>query len=289
MRKGLALVIGVAGMIGATGAGAAALVEQGDSESTTLMYIEGTKMRSETHQQGGYAIADYRAKTLYMIDPVRKQVLDMSAITWPEGGAAQKVDTSGVKASLDKVGKGPTIAGYDTEHYVLKANGRKCEDLYVSRAAARDAGFEVLIAEESSKELMAANAMNGDECDLAEYKLIDSAEFGWPLRTVDAQGTVTEVIRIETNAKLPPGGFELPAGFEIVDYGQLIGSSSMNAPEPEYQDIPDEVYDDEDEMYDEEYGADDYEDSEEYPEDTAEEDLGDTLRGFFERFNEDDQ
>ena len=44
-----------------------------------------------------------------------------------------------------------------------------------------------------------------------------------PMRVQSANGKlVSEIVRIEKNAKLPPNAFTVPAGYQVEDAGQLM-------------------------------------------------------------------
>lgn len=233
---------------------AATLIEERDSESTVLMYIEKGKMRTETPGESGYALLDLRGRKMFMIDPAEKNVVDMSSMMFPQETGQAPAVRGAANPALEKIGSGPEIAGYKTEHYVLTANGRKCQELFTSKEAFADSGWADLWNDvgESMKDMAAAEE-DADDCDVAEAELIDPAEIGWPLKTIQADGETTEVVRIERDAVVPPGGFEIPAGYTVISMqemfsGALIGGAlapgaakaEEQTPDSEERDYPEE-------------------------------------------------
>lgn len=207
-------------------AGAAALIEQRDGEATALMYIEGGKMRIETRGQPDYALMDLKSRSMFLVNPTEKRALDMSAgFRQKPGEHTAKVE---VDARLEKQGAGPEIAGYATEHYVLRANGKKCQDIYASRQAFRDSGWAELW-DDFGKAFKEMSTGGEDPCDIADETVVDPAEVGWPLKTVTADGDVMETVRIENNVAPPAGGFDVPADYQVMSLQQMLQEMIGNA------------------------------------------------------------
>jgi len=207
-------------------ADAAALIEQRDGEATALMYIEGGKMRIETRGQPEYALMDLKSRSMFLVNPTEKRALDMSA------GFRQKAGEAGVKAAVDarleKKGAGPEIAGYATEHYVLIANGKKCQDIYASRQAFRDSGWAELW-DDFGKAFKEMSTGGEDPCDIADETVVDPAKVGWPLKTITADGDVMETVRIENNVATPAGGFDVPVGYHVISLQDMVSEMIRNS------------------------------------------------------------
>lgn len=204
---------------------AATLIEERDSESVSQMWVEGGRMRAQARGEPGYMLMDLRKRTMLMVNTQRKQVVDMSATVFGRRGASAAGAGSGATGTLRRVGDGPTIAGYATEHYVVEVDGETCEELYVSRQAFRDSGWAELWAEtgKAFKEMAAEDeGEDADPCDIADVQAADPAKIGWPLKTVYPDGESTTIVRIQKNAPLPPGGFEVPAGYKVISMQQMM-------------------------------------------------------------------
>jgi hypothetical protein len=65
---------------------------------------------------------------------------------------------------------------------------------------------------------------NIDPCQRAATRFSDHAEdIGVPLRVTTGDGQlVSEVVRIEKNARLPPNAFAIPAGYQMQNTGQMM-------------------------------------------------------------------
>lgn len=218
------MIVGFLGILGYSATlNAATLLEVAlDGEVGYKMWIEGNKLRQDV--EGGYVmLMDWDAGTAYMINTAEGIAMDTSHIMAAKPGKKdQKRSVDGI--SVDKVGAGPTIAGYETVHYRISVDGEDCENIYTSTKVIRDIGADIFDRLQS----MADNDDDdmdygyGDPCDKAD-EAYDLAKLGYPMRTEDASsGEVIEVTRIEVDAKLPDGGFEVPAGIQIMDMNQMM-------------------------------------------------------------------
>jgi hypothetical protein len=298
MRYGMLVVCGLACTSVPGSVSAVTLIEQADGESTTLMYVDGAKLRTEDGGGEGYGLMDLEKRTMYLVNPREGTAFDMSSTMWKATASADS-NAVPVDAKLEKMGSGPEIAGYATEHYALFANGSKCQDLYLSRKAFDDSGF----AEQWDSISTAWQEMDldrNDACDAAEVEALDYRKHGWPLRTVHRdsmhEGQFEETIRIEQGAAMPPGGFALPTGYTVVSFQEMMGSlqgQNMGGAADWTDDDADDEYGDDgyDEEFDDEYDHDPFDDEEQADEEAQEaaEDLGDRLKGFMGQFKNDGQ
>lgn len=286
MKLKLSIICGLICLAGVQNAPAATLIEQYDADSTITIYIDGARMRTETSGEGAYGLMDLKKRKLLMVNPAEKTVMDMSSMAWPENPAKGGDDHEKVKAKLEKIGDGPTIAGYKTVHYVLKANGKKCNDIYASRKAFKDTGWAETWVE-NGRALREANFDTADACEIADYDAADPSEIGWPLKVVEADGQFTEIVRIEQDAKLPAGGFEVPENYKVVSLATMMRSMPMD----DYGDGDDDepVYSDE-EDYDQDYEEGDSEEEgfgeemQEEIEQEVKENVKDRVKGFMKKF-----
>lgn len=216
----------IAGFVGALAysatLNAATLIEMADDGEVMKMWLEGTKLRQDA--EGGYVIMDWDAGKWYFVNLDGGMVIDLSHMLSAKsgtGGPGQGVDG----ASVDKVGGGPTIAGYDTVHYEISIDGEPCQDIFVSTKAMRDIGSNDVFERLQSMDQDDDEDMDfgyGSPCDQAD-QAYDLSKLGFPMRIEETEsGEVFEVRRIEVDAKLPDGGFELPAGMQIMDMSQMM-------------------------------------------------------------------
>ncbi len=192
------------------------------------MWLEGDKLRQDA--EGGYVLMDWDARTFYMVNTDDGMAIDLSYILAAQPGAGK--GGRGVDgASVDKVGSGPTIAGYDTVHYEVKVDGEHCQDVFVSKKAMQDVGADDIFARLQSMDEDDDDDMDfgyGSPCDEAD-QAYDLSELGFPLRIEEMEsGEVFEVRRIVLGATLPDGGFAVPAGMQIMDMSQMMQGMPMD-------------------------------------------------------------
>jgi hypothetical protein len=288
---------------------AASLVETKREEGGDVMYVDGYRMMINSPDADFRMIMDLGQKKAFMINPKNKTVMDMSEATWKalkeagEQKAPPKVD-----ARLEKVGSGPEIAGYDTTHYKIYADGHVCAEKWTSRKALEDSGFDEIW--DKYGEFLVSASIDGDShpCELAEYQVFRDDKYGMALKEIDHNCETNEVLRIERNAQVNRSDFELPADYKVLKLPAYSGSMTqghlqedgtwswgqwegMDCSEKrdEYAGMGGDFMDDEyfDEEYaDEEYADEDYVDEEYAEEDFDEEveDLGEEIKGKFKGF-----
>ncbi len=217
------VIVGAAGMLMYSATlSAATLIEMVNGGTASTMWLEGAKLRQDT--EGGYVLMDWDARTVYMVNTAEGMAIDVSHMLAAKPGADNsKRGVDG--ASVDKVGDGPKIAGYDTVHYEISIHGEPCQDIFVSKKAMRDVGAADIFDRLQSMDQDDDDDMDygyGNPCDEAD-QAYDLSKIGFPLRIEEMEsGEVFEVRRIEVDAKLPDGGFALPAGLQIMDMSQLM-------------------------------------------------------------------
>ena len=251
MRYHWFTVCGLACLAAAQCLSAASLIEETDGESTSLLYVEGGKLRVEEAGSGNYAVIDPGNRSFVMVNPADRTAVDMSANVWGAQAGGAPAAAASVEARLEKVGAGPAIAGYETMHFTLLANGKPCQDLYVSRQAFEDAGLATLWAG-GGNALREMHVDPSDPCDLAEQKALDYEEHGLPLKTVHREsmhaGQFEEVKRIEKDVPAPAGGFGVPTGYQMISLEAMMGAYMQ------------EDTDEDDSWGEEDYGDEEYRD-----------------------------
>jgi hypothetical protein len=214
------MYFGLAGtMMCSAGPQAATLMEMESEGETMKIWIQGAKMRMDA--EGAYMLMDWEASKMYVVNPAEGMAMDMSHVfaAQPTGG-----EDSGPTPVVSKVGDGPEIAGYDTVHYKISVEGEHCQDIYTSKKAYKDLDAEDLF--ERIQKLSATDMEGMDEwssaCDYAD-KGLDFGNLGFPMRTEYVEsGGVDEVRRIVPDAGQPGGGFDVPAGLEVMDMSQMM-------------------------------------------------------------------
>jgi len=237
-------------------ASAALLIEgrstDGSDVQNYISYMEGQNSRMGGKDSKQYVLMNWQSKTFYVVDTATKQATDMS-ISLKQGAPAQKCPQPEVDAVLERVGAGPTMAGYPTVHYIVKADGKACEEVYASREAMADLSH--LIDTFRDMQDRDDDDIGRSKCDIASDKVVDLGKIGWPLKTVTlrggGKGHIDEVLRIERNASVPAGFFNVPSGYKIIKPEELYpgmataggAGSPMQLPCPsldEYDDYDDE-------------------------------------------------
>ena len=219
---------------------AATVIESRDGQGEgQKVWIEESKMRVESSSEQSYMLLDADRKTMYVVDTQEKTVMDMSSILRKES-APGKVKPS---VTVQSRGKGPVVAGYATQHYQFSVNGTKCTDEYLSVQAMKDVeSAEIFAAMEQLGAMgMEMGAMaDMDPCETVGFALQDTyAQYGFPLRIVDRYGSLdTEVLKIEKHATLPPGGFEVPAGYPVKSFDAMMQQNMREMEMPSMQEMP---------------------------------------------------
>jgi hypothetical protein len=184
-------------------------------------WVDGTQLRVETEDSAQYMLMDFSQHKLYLVHPENSQVMDMSKIV--AGFGADSQDQLISRHTVLHLGKGPVIAGYQTEHYRINVNGEKCFDSFTSTQAVDDFALQAFI--DGMKEMFPKNDLlmqKEDPCSKAE-KILDYKQIGLPLKiSKKNSGKTYVVIKLEKNASVPEGGFTVPQDFHIIDYGEMI-------------------------------------------------------------------
>lgn len=214
------LAVGLAGML-ALPAMAATLVEyrDGEDEPPTQMWIDGTTARFESPgQPGQYTVFDMKTGKSYGVDSNKRQIVEFDF----GGETDEPRQAPDFDIGLEDQGDGPTIAGYPTRHYLLVAEGEICAEYFLSKQAMKDAGLQAFTRALAS--MVQVDLEDPEPCDVADDQMSERyLDYGLPLREVDAEGELeTEIVRIQRNAKLPAGGFSLPATYKRLTMEEFI-------------------------------------------------------------------
>lgn len=189
-------------------------------------------------------LIDYKAQSIHAVDTSRRYAMDMSspAPARHEHGDFDFASVPPPAVRMERMGAGPTIAGYETVHYRVLVEGRRCFDEYLAPAALDDDGIrqfiKVMAAGTNDAEHRVLVQLTDPErlCD-AVTDLIDDhyPRLGIPLRTLDARGhEVHRVTRIDTTASHDAAMFRIPDGYEILTRAQVM---EREAPPPSSDEI----------------------------------------------------
>jgi len=191
-------------------------VKNEDGAITQIM-SNGKKARINMAPEPGYILYDYDKKTMHVVMPEENKVMDMTRPSTPETDAKNKV-----KVSLTKLGSGEKIAGYHTQKYTLKANGKNCGTIYGSQAALKNPEITQLFTglqemAKSQNSMMGGLSLSQDACQRADMELSTYVKtLGIPLRSLDINGAMTsDVVSIDTKVTLSANNFALPKNSPI--------------------------------------------------------------------------
>lgn len=219
------------------------VTNKGPQGKEQKVYISAEGARMEAHQAGQYVLMQFEGGKMYAINPQQKQVLDLNTAP-PAPSAAQlppgmpkPAPAPEVKAELIKVGLGPEIAGFKTEHYQVKANGEVCENEYLSAEALEVPHIKAFmkqmqsLSEKRKQQRGNLPFMRVPPCvEAAEKVSAQYLQLGLPLRTENAKGEVrNEVSSINTDATAPAGSFELPKDYAVVDPAAMLRNAMRHA------------------------------------------------------------
>jgi hypothetical protein len=317
MRLSVALLLGLAF---AADLWAVSLVETKREEGTDTTYVHGYRMLITGFEGGGRMVMDLEKKQTLMINDRSKSVVDMSEAAWKALGDSASQELPKVDARLENLGAGPKIAGYETVHYVIYADGKKCAEKWTSKEALEDTGLDE-VWEEFGDFLEAANVdPDSHPCELAEFQTFRFNKQGFALKEIDHNCETSEVLRIERGVDFDTSAFEIPGDYKVVKFP--VSASNMNygstgwgewegmdcSRDPwgnpagvlggDYMDeeyLDDEYADEEymdDEYADEAYLEEDYNDESDMADeedDEAEDGLEEKLKGFMSKFRKKDK
>jgi hypothetical protein len=210
----------------------------GKNGSQTQVMMDGKKSRIDMGREQGYVLIDYDRQTMLAVIPEQKQILDMSGDMPSLSGRS----VPRVRTELIPGGRGPAIAGYSTEMFKLKANGKACGTLFGSKAAMETAGIANLFNSmkamvEKQRAAMGSYAAMMDDCTRANMDFASYAsKMGVPMRMLDNRGNVvSEIKSINTNVALPANAFTLPKGYKTVTMAEQMNGTRQGIKQAQRQ------------------------------------------------------
>lgn len=221
---------------------AATLIDvQSGPDGHTQVMMDGNQSRIDMGKGQGYMLIDYEKQTMVAVMPEQEQILDMSGELPSLGGkSAPKI-----KTELLSVGSGPTIAGYATEIFTVKANGKVCGTLFGSKAAMQTTGISRLFDSMKTMADKQRAAMGGyagmiDVCTRVNMDFASQSDrVGVPMKMLDDNGkTVSEINSININATLPANVFTLPQDYKTVSLADQMNQVTQGVSQAKRQ-MPD--------------------------------------------------
>jgi len=235
---------------------AATVIERTEMGNTQKFTITEHHARIQGSDSNSYTQMDLQKRKVYMVNTKEKRMVEMDIIgqlpkppqgmpsgrdsqqpyrqappwNYSQRGRQPPPRSQTIKAELVKQGDGPTIAGYPTVSYQLKADGKVCLETYLSKKA-----LEVAYLKDFAKAMLQmsnsrkSEGMQMPPCLKAyKEKEAESMKIGVPLRTVMKSSkrgdkVMNEVISIKTDVKIPADTFALPtSGYKLMTEQEMI-------------------------------------------------------------------
>lgn len=243
------LLTGVLSLLTATSAWAGTVVEVQNKGELTTVLTNGQQARMNM-SGAEYVIVDYRKQQMKVVNPQKQQVMLLDAKNLTSADSTQAVRTS-----VNRVGNGPVIAGYQTQKYQYTANGKSCGVIYGSKAAFNAKGINELFQAIKTMMQQQRAAIGGftgfiDDCTLADMQVINHVtSIGVPMRT-ERNGMVdSEVKSINIDVNLPANTFVIPTSYKTVTMQDAIKASSedmakarQHSQQPQVQDMMQQMH-----------------------------------------------
>jgi len=201
---------------------AATLIESKESNvGLQKTWIEGDRLRVTSEDGEQYMLMNFTQRTMHVVYPDKMQVMDMSNLI--DSLSNDNNTRNNQVFTVEKKGKGPAVAGYQTDHYVVYHKGERCFESFTSLQAVKEldlehfiSGMNEMFPRENTPET------NDNPCVNAENAL-EYEKIGIPLMLIEQDGSETySISKFEKNAPLPAGGFSIPEGFTVIDYKQMV-------------------------------------------------------------------
>jgi len=210
------------------------MVTRDKSGHNSTFTSNGKQARIDDNQNPGYILIDQQNNRIGMVDPQRREVLDMGPIN--DGQTVPM--NSGLSIKLEKQGNGPKIAGYKTKKFDIQVNGRHCGTVYGSRKAMKNKGIEQIFKAMATLQQQSSSLNQGfrslmdgrnDECDRAELEMNKHFKTsGVPMRILDRNSQLqSEVIKFNTKTKLPPDYYTIPKDFKVTNMQQKMNEAQQ--------------------------------------------------------------
>ncbi len=207
---------------------AGTIVEILDEDELTTVMIEGKQARINVSAQE-YVIIDHKKNSVSFVSPEEKQVMLLNADDVSGSGNSSTVNTS-----INSLGSGPEVAGYNTQKFSYTANGNPCGIIYGSKEAYQAKGIKELfvamsIMMEKQQAIMGGFVNMVDVCTLADMNVSEHVNtIGVPMRTERNGRIRSEIKSIKVNVNLPTDAFAIPATYKTVTMSDQLKEVSGN-------------------------------------------------------------
>jgi len=195
---------------------AGTIVKMQNKDEFTSIIADGHLARLQM-PDAEYAIVDYKKNKVKIVNPTKKQVTVLTI-----KNINPRNDSNAVNISINKLGAGEVVAGYETQKYRYFANGKMCGVIYGSQAAYESQGIKELfsavkILMKKQYALLGGFASLVDVCTLADMQVGKYvATIGVPMRTEKNGSIESEVISIKIDVSLPADVFTIPAAYKTI-------------------------------------------------------------------------
>ncbi len=234
MQKKISLLIGLSLC---TSASAAILLESVDDDGKVgRVTIEEGRARIDADSLGGYILVNLEEGSIFAVNHKERALMDLRSPRISPHGKIKNSKSTQPGITFKKVGKGPAIAGYETNRYKVSIDGMYCFDEYLSEQLLTNKNikrFVEIIGESSGSDDESGMGIPFDPaapCESADDLADDFyVKLGIPMRTVGSNGLVThEITRVDFNLTPPAGTFTAPPGYSQVSRQALIDRHSRN-------------------------------------------------------------
>ncbi len=190
--------------------------EQGNTVHPVRMVLTHRYLRiDDGSNKNGFVLLDRKRRTVYNVSRMDKTIL----VIKPRRISLQRPAHFGESVVTDRQAF-PSIAGRKVVHYTLRVGKQRCFDVYAAAgllpdavAALRDY-YEIPAGEQAASEEKTPPSMRS-ACDLANYIFLPAhfLDFGFPVRQVDGNGTLRQLVDFKTGVSVDAELFELPANY----------------------------------------------------------------------------
>ena len=230
------LLAAFAFLFSTTAVSADTVVEFKYSNEQSQFLTNGKNARINTRGTDEFMLVNFDRKTIYTVDPGKKQVFNFSDSMPSISG----FEPPKVRVDIKPAGKGPQIAGYNTRKYRLSADGEYCGTIFASKDAVMGTSIESMFDTLKAMGESHLNSLGGfaaiiPSCQMARLRLTEKlAYIGAPMRVIDIEGKVeSEITRIVKNARVAPQSYAIPAGYTQVSMDEKIEQAKQDSRETE--------------------------------------------------------
>jgi hypothetical protein len=210
------------------------------SDTASQFLTNGNMARINSRGTDDYKLVNFKTSTIYSVTPESKQITNLSSSIPSITG----IKPPSVRSDIKPAGRGPVIAGYNTNKYRLSANGEYCGTLFASREALKGSAIENMFGTlktmaDSHLESLGGFAVIIPTCQLARIQLVEKLQhIGAPMRVLDTEGNIdSEITSIIKNAGVDPHYYAFPANYRKVSMDekieQVLSSSTQTEQQPQ--------------------------------------------------------